>query len=58
MRRATEWLGHEVAFTLVKHTRESVLQAVRRTGLTDVTWYVRGARPDEQSDRLFVVARR
>ncbi|MGB8650385.1 MAG: DUF480 domain-containing protein [Mycobacteriales bacterium] len=57
LRRATEWLGHEVAFTLVKHTRESVLEAVRQAGLSDVTWYVRGARPDEGSDRLFVVAR-
>jgi len=58
LRRATEWFGHDVAFTLVKHTRESVLDSVRQAGLTDVTWYVRGARPGEQSDRLFVVARR
>jgi uncharacterized protein YceH (UPF0502 family) len=57
-RRATEWLGHEVAFTLVKHSRESVLDAVRKAGLNDITWYIRGARPDETSDRLFVVARR
>lgn len=58
LRHATEWLGHEVDLTIVRHTREAVLDAVRGAGLTDVTWYVRGARPGEQSDRLFVVARR
>ena len=56
-RRVTEWFDQEVGFTIVKHTREAVLDAVRKAGLTDVTWYVRGARGDETSDRLYVVAR-
>ena len=58
LRHATEWFGHEIDLTLVRHSRESVLDAVRQAGLTDITWYVRGARPGEQSDRLFVVGRR
>lgn len=58
LRHATEWFGHEVDLTIVKHSRESVVAAMQQAGLTDITWYVRGARPGEQSDRLFVVARR
>ncbi len=58
LRHATGWFGREVDLTIVKHTRESVVAAVRAAGLSDLTWYVRGARPDEQSDRLFVIGRR
>ena len=56
-RRVTEWYGREVGFTIVKHTREAVLEAVGKAGLAEVRWYERGAGEGETSDRLFVVAR-
>ncbi len=56
-RRVTEWMGHDIGLTFVRHEREAVLTAVRRAGLTDVTWYQRGPHRDETTERLFVVAR-
>lgn len=59
-RRVTDWLGHQVGLTFVLHDRASVLDAVRRAGLTDVTWYHRGpvGSCDETTERLYVLARR
>jgi uncharacterized protein YceH (UPF0502 family) len=56
-RRVTDWFDHEVGLTFFLHERAAVLAAVRAAGLTDITWYERGPRPDETSDRLYVLAR-
>jgi uncharacterized protein YceH (UPF0502 family) len=57
-RRITEWLGHDVGVTLVIHPRTAVVDALRATRLTDITWFARGpyeAR-GETTERLYVLA--
>ncbi|MFN2537366.1 MAG: DUF480 domain-containing protein [Mycobacteriales bacterium] len=59
-RRVTEWFGHDVGLTFVRPDRETVLDAVRAAGLTDLVWYHRGplASREETTERLYVLARR
>jgi uncharacterized protein YceH (UPF0502 family) len=61
LRHADEWWGHQVDLDFVLHRRDSVLDAVRSAGLTDIEWYVRGPLDEDvevQTERLFVLARK
>ncbi len=60
LRHLTELHGHQVELDLVHHDRDTVLDAVRRAGLVDVEWYVRGPLDDveAQTERLYVLGRR
>lgn len=57
--QVTEWMGHQdLDLAFVRHEPTVLLSAVEQAGLEDVEWYLRGRRESEQSDRLYVVARR
>lgn len=60
VRHLTTWFGHPVDVDVVLHTPDDVVAALAAAGLTDVEWYVRGARAryDENTDRLYALARR
>ena len=52
--------GHEVDLDFVLHDRAEIVDAVERTGLLDVEWYLRGPMTsrEETTERLYVLARK
>jgi uncharacterized protein YceH (UPF0502 family)/SAM-dependent methyltransferase len=60
VRHADELWEQSVDVDFVFHDPDEVLAAVRAAGLVDVEWYLRGpyARAEEETDRLYVLARR
>ncbi len=60
IRRAEEWLGHEVKHEVVLHEASWVVEALARAGLVDIEIYQRGPEPgtSETIDRAYFLARK
>ncbi|MDN5569804.1 MAG: DUF480 domain-containing protein [Propionibacteriaceae bacterium] len=58
VRHVTDWWGHAVDLTFVRHDARAVRDAVAAAGLRVAEWYVRGPVGEEGAERLFVLARR